>query len=168
MNQAIIGVIGVVVGGAIAVFAQQLRPNARSVRGAARLLDGELGLTWAYAHTVLKARSWQPTGRALSAELWADRRSLLAAELGREDWKSVTAGYEAVEEIRAAQSAGHGVLSEVETRLLNEAVGKIVDARNFLDYLSGSLPTTRQAWRRRRQKKDSREFAADAAASAEE
>ena len=150
MNQAVIGLVGIVLGGAIAVFAQQLRPNARSVRGAARLLHGELDLTLKYANDVLDAQSWQPGGRALSTALWADRRSLLAAELGRSDWTAVSAAYEAVQEIRAAKRSERALLSEAETGLFNRSVAEIKGACDVLDYLSGPLPTITQWLRRRR------------------
>jgi hypothetical protein len=149
MDTALIGLVGIVVGGAIALFAQQLRPNARNVRAAARLLRGELDLTLAYTKKVLDARSWQPEGRALSVELWTDRRSLLAAELGEEDWKVVAAAYDAIEEIRATKRP-RSRLWEEEVEKLDEARGKITQAREVLGKLSGQLPTITQSLRRRR------------------
>ena len=152
MNQAIIGVIGVVVGGAIAVFAQQLRPDARSVRGAARLLHEELDLTLKYAEVVLQAQSWgaAPSSRAFSAQQWSDRRSLFAAELGRRDWISVKTAYKAVETIQAAKrSDDDGNLSEAEHGPLEGAVREIRDAGEVLDALSGRWPTITQSWRRK-------------------
>jgi len=150
MSSAIIGLIGVVVGGAIAAFAQQLRPNSRSVRGAARLLHENLDLARTYAELVLKTGSWQPGDRAFSDDdLWPDRRSLLAAELGREDWISVKSAYQAVGRIRAAKLSPRNPLSTTERTPLEIAVEEIKVGCHVLDKLSGPFPTTTQALRRR-------------------
>jgi len=149
MSPAIIGLIGVVVGGAIGAFVQQLRPSSRSVRGAARLLRDELDLTLTYAESVLEAGSWQPSGRAFSDDLWLDRRSLLAAELGRRDWISVKGAYQAVEKIRTAKAPPNDPLSTAERTPLEGAVDDIRGGCDVLDNLSGPLPTITQTVRRR-------------------
>ena len=149
MSPAIIGLIGVVVGGAITAFAQQLRPNSRSVRGAARLLREELDLTLTYADLVLKAGSWQLSDEAFSNELWLDRRGLLAAELGHRDWISVKGAYQAVERIRTAKLSPNDPLSMAERTPLEGAVDEIKGGCHVLDKLSGPFPTITQAVRRR-------------------
>jgi hypothetical protein len=77
VSAAIVALIGIVAGGAIAALVQ-LRSSARSVRGAACLLRDELDLTLTYAESVLSARDRQRRNRAFSHVLWVDRRSLLA------------------------------------------------------------------------------------------
>ena len=108
----LIALAGVVVGGAITAFAQQLRPNARNVQGAARLLREEFDLTATYASEVLEAGAWQPNGRAFSDEVWSDRRSLLAAELGRSDWTAVIGAHHAVQAL-VPPRAGREVLDSL-------------------------------------------------------
>jgi hypothetical protein len=77
VSAAIVALIGIVAGGAIAALVQ-LWSSARSVRGAACLLRDELDLTLTYGESVLSARDRQRRNRAFSHVLWVDRRSLLA------------------------------------------------------------------------------------------
>ena len=148
MTSALIGLIGVVVGGGIAAFLQ-LRSSARSVRGSARLLREELDLTLIFVESVLK-EGWQRNGRVCSDALWLDRRSLLAMELGRQDWLSVQSAYQMVETIRAATPLAHEPLSMDARPLLEDAAKRIRGGRDTLDSLSGSHPAITQYWRRRR------------------
>jgi len=149
MSSAIIGLIGVVVGGGIAAFVQ-LRSSARSVRGSARLLREELDLTLVFVESVLKEASWPPRGPTCSNELWLDRRSLLAMELGRRDWVSVKSAYQAVETIRGAAGLADEPLSTDARPRLEGAAEEVRVGRDTLDNLSGPLPAITQAWRRRR------------------
>jgi hypothetical protein len=160
LSPAIIGLIGVVVGGAIGAFAQQLRPSARGVRGAARLVHEELGLTRAYATTVLTQQSWQPKERAFSDNQWSDRRALLAAELGLLDWMRVKLAYDAVVAIRAAKPRGTDPvpLSRDNQALLDRAVAEIELGRKALASLAGPFPTITQSLRRRRANREGREL----------
>ncbi len=146
----LIALAGVVVGGAITAFAQQLRPNARTVRGAARLLREEFDLTAAYGANVIEEGVWQPNGRVFSDDVWSDRRSLLAAELGRRDWIAVRDAHHAVEAIRAARPATDEPLSPHAKRKLQEALVPLRAGCDVLDSLSGAFPTITQAYRRRR------------------
>ena len=149
-NPQLIGLAGVVVGGAIAAFAQQLRPNARTVRGAARLLREEFDLTATYAADVIEAGAWRPSGRAVSDDVWSDRRSLLAAELGRRDWIAVRDAHHAVEAIWAARRATDEPLSPDAEHELQEALVPLRAGCDVLDSLSGAFPTITQTYRRRR------------------
>lgn len=63
MNAALIGLAGVVIGGAIAAFVQ-LRSSARNVRGAARLVREELGLSLTYLESVRQTGTSQAAGQA--------------------------------------------------------------------------------------------------------
>jgi hypothetical protein len=151
VTAAAIGVIGVVLGAAIAAFAQQLRPSARSVRGAARLLRDELWDTWAYADKVKRAGSWPSSSkadRAFPKRVWSKRRDLLAAELGRRDWVSVASAYQAVDEIKKARRPAGESLSETEKTKLETWLKEIDAARKDLYGLTGWLPTITQALRR--------------------
>jgi hypothetical protein len=151
VTSALIGLIGVVLGGGIAAFLQ-LRSSARTVRGSARLLREELALTLSFVESVLK-EGWQRNGRVCSDALWLERRSLLAMELGRQDWLSVQSAYQIVETIRAATPLADEPLS-MDARdarpLLEDAAKKIRGGRDTLDSLSGSHPAITQYWRRRR------------------
>lgn len=149
MSPAIIGLIGVVVGGGIAAVLQ-LRSSARSVRGSARLLREELDLSLVFVESVRKEERWRPSGRACSDGLWLDRRSLLAMELGRRDWTAVKDAYQAVETVRAATHLTGEPLSPDAQLLLAAAAKEIRGGRDTLDSLSGPLPAMTQAWRRRR------------------
>jgi hypothetical protein len=148
MTQAAIGLIGVVVGGVITAFVQQLRPNARRVRAAARLLLEELTAALTYGEGLLKSRSDSTRDRTPSNALWLEQRGLLAAELGRPDWTALTDAYRAVEEIESA-SERTNEFSPVEREILESAVQAVREGRDVLDALSGSLPTITQTLRRR-------------------
>ncbi len=123
MSSAIIGLIGVVVGGALAAVLQ-LRSSARSVRGSARLLREELDLTLSFVELLQRKTCWQPGAGACRDELWLDRRSLLAMELSRGDWISVKSAYQAVEAIRAATRPVGEPFSKDERLLLEGAAEK--------------------------------------------
>jgi hypothetical protein len=146
----LIALAGVVVGGAITAFAQQLRPNARNVRGAARLLREEFDLTATYGAEVIEAGVWQPNGRALSDDVWSERKSLLAAELGRRDWIAVSDAHDAVEAIRTARPATDEPLSPDGKSELQEALVPLRAGCAVLDSLTGPWPTITQTYRRRR------------------
>lgn len=146
MTAALIGLAGVVIGGGIAAFVQ-LRSSARSVRGAARLLREELGLSLTYLDSVRKRGTSQALGPALSNEVWLDTRSLLAAELGRRDWLAVNQAYRAVDAIRPVADKG---LLTLEHRVPDQSIQDIRDACTVLEELSGPFPSITQAWRRRR------------------
>ena len=149
MSSAIIGLIGIVVGGAIAAFAQQLRPSSRSVRGAARLLHDELDLALTYARLTLKTGSWQPGDRAFLEDAWLDRRDLLAAELGRKDWTSVKSAYQAVGRLRAERPSRNDPLSMSQRATLESAADEIEVGCKVLYKLSGPFPTITQTLRRK-------------------
>jgi len=99
VSAALIGLAGVVIGGAIAAFVQ-LRSSARNVRGAARLVREELGLSVTYLQSVGESPESQGLGQALASGVWLNERSLLAAELGRKDWHTVNEANRAVDAIR--------------------------------------------------------------------
>jgi hypothetical protein len=94
VTAALIGLGGVVIGGAIGGFVANLRPNVRSVRGTARLLHDDLEASAQRSQTF-------PTG------VWEDRRELLAAELGLADWRAVRDWARAAAEL-SARSRGNG------------------------------------------------------------
>lgn len=146
MSAALIGLAGVVIGGAIAAFVQ-LRSSARNVRGAARLVREELGLSLTYLESVRQTRTSQAAGQALANGVWLNMRSLLAAELGREDWLAVNKAYRAVDAIRSLASKRPLTL---EHPLVDRSIEEIRAACAVLDALSGPFPSITQTWRRRR------------------
>jgi hypothetical protein len=151
MVQAIFGLVGVLVGAGVGFVAQYLRPSARSVRGAARLLDQELEATSSFIAGVLSLDAWQGGGGdALPNDLWLDRRALLAAELGPRDWYTLRAAYESVDSLRAlSATAMVGPLPAAVREQLALASGRVAGGRASLQALSGKRPQLVQMWRRR-------------------
>jgi hypothetical protein len=146
VNAALIGLAGVVIGGAIAAFVQ-LRSSARNVRGAARLVREELGQSATYLESVPRTQQWPALGQALASDVWLDVRSLLADELGRQDWLAVNNAYRAVDAIRPLASKR---LPSLEHPVPDQSIKEIDAACSVLDALSGPFPSITQTWRRRR------------------
>jgi hypothetical protein len=131
---ALIGLGGVVVGAMIGGFVANLRPNVRTVRGIARLLQSEL------------APFVQTADAPVPDALWAAHREMLAAELRLSDWRTVLAGYTAAFELNAAQLSG----SPLSYRASSTASGKVNLALEVLAGLSGDWPWVTQTLRRLR------------------
>src|SRR4051794_36078907 len=131
VTAALIGLGGVVVGGAVGGFLASLRPNVRIVRGTARLLHADLEAT---------VRGSQQ----FPLPLWEDRRELLAAELGLADWVDVRDGVEAASALSTAATAGPA-LSKEEFEALDARRER---ALAVLEGLSGGWPWTTQIRRR--------------------
>lgn len=146
MSAALIGLAGVVIGGAIAAFVQ-LRSSARNVRGAARLVHDELDLSLGYLESVRENPTSQTPGQALASGVWVNVRNLLAAELGRKDWLTVNKAYRTVYAIRLSPSTR---LLTLDDPVLDRSIEEIRAACAVLDALSGSFPSITQTLRRRR------------------
>jgi hypothetical protein len=97
MAQAIIGLVGVVIGGVLTGgvdFVLERRREKRRGRAAARLIHAELSDIAAYVEASLLRRAWlaDPAG-ALEGESWKQWRAALAEAPGFEGWYPISGAW---------------------------------------------------------------------------
>lgn len=91
---ALVGLLGVVVGGLVngyvALYLERVR-EARASQVAARLVQDDLQFVAAHISTTLKSGNLLPELReGLGIEDWRERRELLAGPLNSDDWNVLT------------------------------------------------------------------------------
>jgi hypothetical protein len=93
MEQAIFGLIGVVVGALITggtSFWSEKRRESAELRAALRILDDEIESAIAGISACLELRHWHPRIREIVLEDWPRSRGIIAARLNSVDWMAVS------------------------------------------------------------------------------
>lgn len=95
MTEAIIGLLGVIVGGFINVgvsFVQEKRERRQGARVAARLVLAELERNGVVLHVAGQDKTWRTLQRLDDTE-WANHREQLAGALPSPDWEALYRAY---------------------------------------------------------------------------
>jgi hypothetical protein len=104
MAQAIIGLVGVVIGGVLTggvEFVLERRREGRRGRAAARLIHAELSDIAAYVEASLFRRAWlADPAEALQGEAWKDRKSALAEAPGFDGWYPISGAWGWINQLR--------------------------------------------------------------------
>jgi hypothetical protein len=139
---AIIGLVGVAIGGLITALSSYLierrrdrkfserneQNEVRKVRQAARLVDKELAQAEITAQTAIARRKWWAAEIGLlELNAWHEYRDVLALELSDDEWRTVAAAADFVFGINAARemAARKDVSSPLAPDMSQEDVGKI-------------------------------------------
>src|SRR5712692_3275707 len=134
---AAFGLLGVIIGGCITAissyilderreqreYARERRVRAIAVRTAARLIELDMRVAFAFAKVSLERKQWLGSPpKPLSEENWQSYRAVLAPELSQSDWLALVLGARQVDSIAhralGAQQSGKLELdAEVEKYL---------------------------------------------------
>ena len=155
MGEAVIGLIGVVVGALLsgsATFLMARRQEARQAQAAARLLEAELRS--AAGDLILLRASLQVANnyadlrgqlRLPPQPAWKEHKPLLAVVLTPSEWYAVAAAYESIDSLRAASSRdeffindGRAVYHEAIRELLLELAETVQAGAAAVSRLAGN------------------------------
>jgi hypothetical protein len=162
MGQAVIGLIGVIVGALISgtgTFLLARRQEARQARAAARLLEVELRAVAADLHLLRESLQASDSHGDLRSGLrlppqpaWTEHKPLLAAVLTASEWYAVAAAYESIDSLRAASSkdelfikGGRDVFHEAVRELLLDLAEKVQAGAAAVSRLAGNPQPQPQA-----------------------
>lgn len=163
MSQALIGLVGVVVGAVLSGGVGYLvarRDERRRARASARLLQAELRPVADYLDAVVvgNLELFTGAGRPLLASalgpllemtpprLWAEHQALLAWALGTADWYAIASAYERVDQLRSvAETEGapdtRDAYSGDVVELVSVAIDEVRRGVAALSRLAGGTPS---------------------------
>jgi hypothetical protein len=143
MEQAIFGLIGVVVGALITggmSFWSERRRESAELRAALRILDEEIGIAIAGISACLELRHWHPRMSEIALEDWPASRGIIAARLNSVDWMAISNANAVVTAIAIRADARLSAPGAGATpALANDDEGTLAHAKATLEVLVGMM-----------------------------